>query len=166
MKPANFFRTRDQVHMCKYAFRDCLVHRKAQYFSLSFVGLIHRNVLYMCARVRRAHAWCPWGADLSLGSGWLWSERRTLIFKHMLLRERDCKWFMIYTVDSRLKKFSHRKDSLNPPCLCGLLSSCSYMAQLSSCTQSLRVIISFFSNHLSAILSFPRCVKPLCCLQL
>lgn len=138
---------------------------RLQHFSLSSFGLIHRNVLYMCDRVRRAHAWCPWGADLSLGSGWLWSEWRSLIFKHMLLRERDCKWFMIYTVDSRLKRFSHRKDSLIPPCLCALLSSCSYMAQLSSCTESLRVIILLYSNHLSVILFFPQWVKPLCCMK-
>lgn len=42
-------------------------------------------------------------------SGWLWSEWRALIFKHRFLRERDCKWFMIYTVGSQRKGWSSVK---------------------------------------------------------
>lgn len=114
------------------------------------------NFLYSCVRVRRAHTLCPWGVDLSLGSGWLWSEWRTLIFKHMLLGERDGKWFMIYTVVSQLKRSTLHKDSVIPPCLCALLSSCSYRVWLILHSVSkgsvFFLIILFLSYHLSTIL--------------
>lgn len=144
--------------MNKHIFRDCVIHRKASAFLyLLPMCIFHRNVLYSCPSVRRAHTLCPWGVDPSLGSGWLWSEWRALIFKHVLLRERGGKWFMIYTVVSQLKRSTLRKDSMIPPCLCALLSSCSYRVWLSSCIQSPRanvflVIISFLSYHLSIIL--------------
>lgn len=121
--------------------------------DLLSVCMVHRNVLYLCAGVRRAHTWCLWGVDLSLGSGWLWSEWRALIFKHMLLRERDCKWFMIYTVVSQLKRSTLRKDSLIPPCLCALLSSRSYMARLSSCIQPARLMSFSWLFHSFLIFS-------------
>lgn len=109
--------------------------------------LLHFWIFYLCVssiemvciRVPdwlRAHTWCPWGVDLSLGSEWLWSEWKALIFKHMLLRERDGKWFMIYTVVSQLKRATLRKDSMIPPCLGVLLSSCSYKVWLLSCSLS------------------------------
>lgn len=121
--------------------------------DLLSVCMVHRNVLYLCAGVRRAHTWCLWGVDLSLGSGWLWSEWRALIFKHMLLRERDCKWFMIYTVVSQLKRSTLGKDSLIPPCLCALLSSRSYMARLSSCIQPARLMSFSWLFHSFLIFS-------------
>lgn len=116
--------------------------------------IYHRNVLYSCARVRKAHTLCPWGVDLSLGSGWLWSEWRALIFEHMLLRERHGKWFMIYTVVSQLKRPTLRKDSMFPPCLCALLSSCSYRVWLSSCIQFSRAMSFSWLFH-SFLTIFP-----------
>lgn len=129
------------VHVYTHVFRDCVIHGMASAFlDLLPMCIFCRNVLYSCARVRRAHTLCPWGVDLSLGSGWLWSKWRALIFKHMLLRERDGKWFMIYTVVFQLKRFTLCKDSMLPPCLCALLSSCSYRLGLSSCIQSSRTM--------------------------
>lgn len=116
--------------------------------------IYHRNILYSCARVRKAHTLCPWGVDLSLGSGWLWSEWRALIFEHMLLRERHGKWFMIYTVVSQLKRSTLRKDSMIPPCLCALLSSCSYRVWLSSCIQFSRAMSFSWLFH-SFLIIFP-----------
>lgn len=107
-----FFCTCTGVHVYKHIFQDRLIHGKAWAFLyLLPMCTFHRNALYSCARVIRAHTLCPWGVDLSLGSGWLWSEWRALIFKHMLLRERDGKWFMIYTVVSQLKRSTLCKDS-------------------------------------------------------
>lgn len=118
--------------MYKHIFWDYLIARKASAFlDLLPVCIFHRNVLYSCPRVRRAHTLCPWGVDLSLGSRGLWSEWKALIFKHVLLRERGGKWFMIYTVVSQLRRSALRKDSMIPPCLCALLSSRSYRVQLS-----------------------------------
>lgn len=136
------------VHVYKHIFKDCLIHGKVSAFLyLLPMCIFHRNALYSCARVRRAHTLCPWGVDLSLGSGWLWSEWRALIFKHMLLRERDGKWFMNYTVVSQLKRSTLRKDSTIPPCLCALLSSCSYRVWLSFCIQSPRAMSFLWLFH-------------------
>lgn len=141
--------------MYKDIFRDYPIPRKASAFlDLLPVCIFHRNVLYSCPRVRRTHTLCPWGVDLSLGSRGLWSEWRALIFKHVLLRERGGKWFMIYTVVSQLRRSTLRKDSMIPPCLCALLSSRSYRVQLSSHIRSPRTMSFLWLFH-SRLLIFP-----------
>lgn len=156
--------------MYKHTFRDYLIPRKASAsLDLLPVCIFHRNVLYSCPRVRRAHTLCPWGVDLSLGSRGLWSEWRALIFKHVLLRERGGKWFMIYTVVSQLRRSTLRKDSMIPRCFCALLSSRSYRVQLSSRMRSPRTM-SFswlFHSRLSIILfhDHPAEWRPVCWLR-
>lgn len=117
------------------------------------------------------------------GSGWLWSEWRTLIFKHRLLRERDCKWFMIYTAGSLHQRLALRKDSLIPLSLWALsysawmkdlcwrrgssffnfLDYC-FLFSVISCHTCLPVFVLFFLNpwktKLKAQCAMKECILP------